>query len=191
MRKGRNTDLMAYSQHLVIPDRTGTRVLLSEDGSGWRLPSVTDPEWMLVGRAQSWVRDRFGLDIVVLRCVLVDEHDANEGSGDAYLFTENLSDQTPLDGSWLDQDATAAPMDARDRKAIRQWFTEEREGGPQALQPWAYPGWYETAVDWIEASLPETVRVDQYATWCVSSLHRVETVGGSLLLQGSARRLPA
>ena len=139
---------------------------------------MIDPEWMLVGRAQSWVRDRFGLDIVVLRCVLVDEHDANEGSGDAYLFTENLSDQTTLDGSWLDRDATAAPMDARDRKAIRQWFTEEREGGPQALQAWAYPGWYATAVGWIEASLPETVRVDQYATWCVSSLHRVETSVG-------------
>ena len=95
VRKGRYADLMAYSQHLIIPDRSGTHVLLLKDGSGWRLPSVTDSDWMLVGRAQSWVRDRLGLDIVVLRCVLVEEHDTDEESGDAYLFTENLSDQRP------------------------------------------------------------------------------------------------
>ena len=169
---------MAYSQHLVIPDRSGTRVLLLEDGSGWRLPSTTDSDWMLVGGAQSWVRERLGLDIVVLRCVLVDEHDPGEESGDAYLFTENLSDQTPLDGSWRDEEAVTALMDERDRTAIRQWFTEQREGSPSALQPWEYPGWFATAVDWIEATLPQTERVDQYATWSVSSLLRIETAAG-------------
>ncbi len=179
---------MAYSQHLIIPDRSGTHVLLLRDGSGWKLPSVTDSDWMLVGRAQSWVRDRLGLEIVVLRCVLVEEHDTDEESGDAYLFTENLGDQTPLDGSWRDQDATAALIYERDRTAIRQWFTEHGEGGPQALQPWEYPGWFATAVDWIEASLPETVRVDQYATWSVSSLHRVETAVGRYYFKAAPTR---
>ena len=60
----------------------------------------------------------------------------------------------------------------------RQWFTEQREGSPPALQPWEYPGWFATAVDWIEATLPQTERVDQYATWSVSSLLRVETAAG-------------
>ncbi|MGB7806149.1 MAG: hypothetical protein WBM72_11155 [Actinomycetota bacterium] len=133
---------------------------------------------MLVGGAQSWVRERLGLDIVVLRCILVDEHDTGEESGDAYLFTENLGDRTPLDGSWRDEDAITALMDERDRTATRQWFIEQREGSPSALQPWEYPGWFATAVDWIEAALPETERVDQYATWSVSSLLRVETAGG-------------
>ena len=169
---------MAYVQHLVIPDRSGTHVLLLKDGSGWKLPSVADPDWMMVGKAQSWVRDRLGLAIVVLRCVLVEEHDTDEGSGDAYLFTENLTDRTPLDGSWLDQEATAALTDERDRTAIRQWFTEKSDGGPPALQPWERSGWFATAVDWIEASLPEVGRVDQHATWSVSSLHRVETAVG-------------
>ena len=59
-----------------------------------------------------------------------------------------------------------------------QWFTEQREGGPAALQPWEYPGWFATAVDWIEATLPQTERVDQYATWSVSSLLRIETAAG-------------
>jgi len=133
---------------------------------------------MLVGGAQSWVRDRLGLDIVVLRCVHVAHDDTDEGSGDAFLFTENLGDQTPLDGSWLDEEATAALMDERERSAIRQWFRETREGMPPALQPWEYAGWFATAVDWIEATLPTMVRVDQYATWSVSALHRVETAAG-------------
>ena len=133
---------------------------------------------MLAAKAQSWVRERLGLDIVILRCVLVDEHDTIEESGDAYLFTENLSDRTPLDGAWRDEEAITAPMDERDRTAIRQWFTEQREGGPPALQPWEYPGWFATAVEWIEATLPRTERLDQYATWSVSSLHRVATTAG-------------
>ncbi len=169
---------MAYSQHLIIPDRSGTHVLLLMDGSGWRLPRVTDSDWMLVGRAQSWVRDRLGLAIVVLRCVLVEEHDPGGELSDAYLFTENLTDQTPLDGSWMDREASTALIDERERTAVRQWFREEREGSPHALQPWEYSGWFATVADWIEATLPETARVDQYATWSVSSLHRVETPAG-------------
>ncbi len=139
---------------------------------------MSESDWMLVGRAQSWVRDRLGLDIIVLRCVLVEPDDTDEGSGDAFLFTENLSDTAPRDGSWLDERATTALMGERERTAIRQWFMETREGGPQALQPWEYAGWYGIAADWIKAKLPTTVRVDQYATWSVSSLHRVETASG-------------
>ncbi len=67
---------------------------------------------------------------------------------------------------------------SRERLAIAQWFRESREGMPQALQPWEYAGWFATAADWIEAKLPAAVRVDQYATWSVSSLHRVETAAG-------------
>ncbi len=169
---------MAYSQHLVIPDRSGTRVLLLEDGSGWRLPGTTDSDWMSAAPAQAWVRERLGLDVVILRCVLVDEDDTGEGSGDAYLFTENLSDQAPLVGSWREEEAITALMDERGRTATRQWFTEQRDGGPPALQPWEHPGWFATAVEWIEATLPRTERVDQYATWSVSSLLRIETAAG-------------
>ena len=169
---------MTYSQHLVIPDRSGTHVLLLQDGPGWRLPRVIETDWMLVGGAQAWVRDRLGLDIVVLRCVLVVEPDTGEAVGDAYLFTENLSDRTPLDGSWMDRDAPVALIAETDRTAIHRWFVEERDGAPRSLQPWEYPGWFETAVDWIETTLPGTERVDQHATWSVSSLHRVETQAG-------------
>jgi hypothetical protein len=133
---------------------------------------------MSAAPAQAWVRERLGLDVVILRCVLVDEDDTAEESGDAYLFTENLSDQTPLDGSWRDEEAITALIDQRDRTAVGQWFKEQTEGSPPALQPWEYPGWFATAVDWIEATLPQTERVDQYATWSVSSLLRVETAAG-------------
>ena len=56
--------------------------------------------------------------------------------------------------------------------------TEANEGVPPLLQPWEHAGWFATVVDWIEATLPGTLRIDQFATWAVSTLHRVETAAG-------------
>ena len=195
VRKGRIADwhrrLMAYSQHLVIPDRSGTRVLLLEDGSGWRLPITTDSDWMLVGGAQSWVRQRLGLDIVVLRCVLVDEHDTGEESGDAYLFTENLSDQTPLDGSWRDEEAITALMDERDRTAVTSVVhgAERRQSTSAAAV--GVPGLVRDGRRLDRGDAPGDGA-------CGSVRHLVGVIaasrgdrGGSLLLQGGTHHLPA
>lgn len=80
---------MSFSQHLVIPDPSGTHALLIDDASGRMLPCVSNVHWVQVEGAQSWVRDRLGLDIVILRCVLVEDVGADEESGDAFLFAEN------------------------------------------------------------------------------------------------------
>lgn len=93
--------------------------------------------------------------------------------------SRRIGDQTPLTGSWWDEAASdVAVTNDGDRAAIRQWFTEEREGRPRALQPWEYPGWSASASAWIEASLPGVTNVEQYATWSVSSVLRVETEAG-------------
>ena len=100
---------MAYLQHLVIPERSATRVLLLKDGSGWRLPSTTDSDWMSAAPAQAWVRERLGLDVVILRCVLVDEDDTGEESATPTSSRRTSAIETPLDGSWRDEERDRRP----------------------------------------------------------------------------------
>ncbi|MEA2520837.1 MAG: hypothetical protein QOI81_483 [Actinomycetota bacterium] len=170
---------MSFRQHLVIPDESGTRVLLLEDGSGWMLPFLPGGDWVRVEGAQAWARDRLGLDIAVLRCVFVDHDDADQESGDAFLFAEFLGGGAPLTGSWCDEETVSAHMNNQlGREAADRWFTEAREGRPAALQPWEYPGWYADARGWIETTLPGVTSVEQFSTWSVSSILRTQTGAG-------------
>jgi hypothetical protein len=91
---------MAFTFHLVIPDASGSRVLLVEDDTGWALPRATGPEAFLVMDAAIGVRERFALDIALLRSSLVEYDKTDERSGDAFFFSENLSDRSPGLGEW-------------------------------------------------------------------------------------------
>ncbi|MEO8477784.1 MAG: aminoglycoside phosphotransferase family protein [Actinomycetota bacterium] len=171
---------MSFRQHLVIPNHSGTHILLIENRSGWMLPRVlADEDWARVEGAQSWGRDRLGLDIAILRCAFVEYDGADQESGDAFLFAEFLGGGTPLSGSWCNEEATSARLGSeRERAVTHQWFTEEREGRPRALPPWGYPGWYAGACGWIETTLPGVVGVEQWSTWSVSSILRAQTAAG-------------
>lgn len=170
---------MSSWQHLVIPDPSGTRVLLVPDGAGWMLPRVPNADWMMVEAAQSWVREHLGLDIAILRCAQVESGGGGQEEDHAFLFAEDLGGADPRAGSWWDEEAAStAATDEGDRAALRRWFTEAREGRPGALRPWEYPGWFASASAWIEASLPGVLSVTQYATWSVSSVLRVQTEAG-------------
>jgi phosphotransferase family enzyme len=170
---------MSFRQHLVIPDASGTRLLLLEDGSRWMLPSLPGDDWTQVEGTQAWARDRLGLDIAVLRCASVGHDDAGQESGNAFLFAELLGGEAPLSGSWCDQATVAAHLSSElGRKATDRWFTEARDGMPAALQPWEYPGWYEDACGWIDTTLPGVTNVEQFSTWSVSSILRAETGAG-------------
>lgn len=134
-------------------------------------------ERFLVTAASVVARERFGLDIAVLRAHLVEYDDSQEDSGDAYLFTENLRPISPRLGEWCGQEALVERViaDARDGAAIRRWFLEGRQGQPAHLPPWQKEGWFADAVSWIQSALPGAPRVEEHITWSGSSLLRVGT----------------
>jgi hypothetical protein len=170
---------MTFAFHLVIPHPSESRVLLVEDGAGWALPRATGREPFLALEAAAGIRERVGLDVALLRSAFVVYDTTNEGSGDAFFFTENLTGRSPRLGEWCGEDALAgrAMSDERDREVIRQWFTERRDGKPARLQPWQHEGWLATAVSWIRSTLPGVAGVAQYYTWSGSAVLRVEADG--------------
>jgi hypothetical protein len=173
---------MAFTFHIVIPDPSGTRVLLVEDGTGWVLPRVSSaeryPDRFVVAGVSEAAGERFGLDIALLRSVLGGKA-AAEHSDDAFLFAENLNTRLVGVGEWTSEDALRerALSDEREDMAVRQWFAERRDGGPEQLQQWQREGWFSAAASWIDTALPDVTGVQQYVTWCSSSLLRVVAGG--------------
>ncbi len=184
---------MGFTFHLVIPDPSGARVLLVEDAHGWALPRVSTGEdfgeRFVVAGVPEEIRQRFGLDIALLRTGLVVHEPADAAplvpdgsfhgltpSGDAFFFAENLTGNPRFAGEWCSEEALGAPAmsDERDRDVIQTWFTERREGAPARLQAWQREGWFDQASSWIRANLPNVTRVEQYITWSSSCLLRIE-----------------
>ncbi len=171
---------MACSFHLVIPDPSGTRVLVERDGERWTLPTVIGLQGFqnrfTVTDVPAGVREQLGLDISVLRSVLAEEDHTDGSGGDDFLFTENLGDRPPRAGEWYGEVAlsTLAMSDERNRAVFRQWFDEQRDGGPPRLQPWQRDGWFGAASSWIRSTLAGITDVSQFMTWSSSCLLRAD-----------------
>ena len=180
---------MTTTFHVVIPDSSGTQVLLVEDAAGWALPRVTSTQrWSLVSSIPTQVRARFGLEVIVLRSIVVPGGSgADETPDDEFRFTENVGEDPAGLEAWCTEVELfdRAMTDERDRTAALQWFAERRNGSPELLQPWQREQWFAVADAWIHAMVPDVIRVEQYASWCGSSLLRIETAGGRRYLKAA------
>ena len=171
---------MAFVLHFVVPDPSGRFVLLVETATGWTLPRVVAPgpfgeEFLVTGVAAA-TRAHFGVDIVLLRSVLVEYGNTDEDSGHAIFFTQNLSQRTPRVGEWCDE-PSLVQLDfvvERERPAVLQWFVEKREGLPPRLAPWQQDGWFVDATSWISSKLSGVTEIEQYRVWSGSALLRID-----------------
>ena len=171
---------MAFVLHFVIPDPSGRFLLLVENATGWTLPRVVAPapfgEEFLVTGVAAETRAHLGVDIVLLRSVLVEYSNTDEDSGQAIFFTQNLSQRTPRVGEWCDERSLVQLdfADERERPAVQQWFVEKRHGRHPCLAPWQHEGWFEDATSWISSELSGVNEVEQYRVWSGSALLRVD-----------------
>lgn len=130
-----------------------------------RLPpfDVSSPWWPDVAPVVAAARERFGVDVTVLRLLRATGRGPDGGEG-AYLAET--------------ADAAAAPRDEPD---------DELRGLAAAddplRQPWARPGGVAADVTWADAALgsagrPRTGPVTQVKTWNLSSVLRLPTTAG-------------
>jgi len=178
---------MATTFHLVIPDPSGRRVLLVDEGSGWALPRVRSTEpWGVVRAIPGSIRDRFGFEVEVLRAIVLAEDDARDGSDDEFRFTQAFGEvPDDLDG-WTTEEALAGrAIDERDRDAVLRWFAERRGEGPARLEAWQRRGWLAEASAWVRESLPDVLTIEQYSCWNGSALLRIEAEAGRSYLKAA------
>jgi hypothetical protein len=134
------------------------------------------------------MRERFGLEIAVLRSVVVGEQGGSgEDTDDEFRFTENVGeDPSSLTGWCTEATLTELSMvDERDRAAALRWFAERRGAGPRRLEPWQREGWLAEAEAWVRSVLPGVKSVHQHSSWNGSALLRIETDTGRCYLKAA------
>ncbi len=153
------------------PPRVATLVLVTRDGEVLgRLPAfvAATPWWMDVGPVVRETRDRFGLDVTILR-LLATERPSAHGGAVTYL---------------AEVDATTSEPAAL--AALEPWpgrLTDD----PSRL-PWAKPGGPAADLAWANGVLRAQAMApnappEQIRSWNLSSLWRMPTTGGDVWLK--------
>lgn len=179
--------------HVILPHRHETRVLLLPEAGGWTLPSVQPESWP----EYPFPLFVFGMQLQsVLGCVVEALHCPYFARGDQtgehrFVFALHNRDdafQAPQGARWLAQDELdGIPLVHEHlRPVLAAWFHEQVTGQfPPERPPWAFAGWREQAVGWIEAQVAAqgwqiTGDIEQVRKWCITCVLKVPTTAGDL-----------
>ncbi len=134
-------------------------------------------------------RERFGLDVTVLRCL----HDSDDNRRPVRVYEmeyHGINAQRAHDLQWFTRAAIAhlSWRFAEDRASIEEWFSR---GQSTAHEEWQSPGWWQNAAKWIADRVAtdgagRILRLTQLRAWDSSCVIQVHTKGGSI----SSRRCP-
>jgi hypothetical protein len=171
-------------------------VLVLPEPDGWRLPRwplFDAPPERGVGfpvAIRAWVRERLGLDTVVLHWRNVAAPGRTDAAARQSLYaleTLDASATPPAGGRWVGRDDLASlPLaEAHHRPVVDAWLAESAgERVPPGRQPWQRRGWFADAARWVEEQLRRrgTPTVSRPAQWSTKGgcclLHARTAAGG-------------
>ncbi|HUG16241.1 MAG TPA: phosphotransferase [Thermomicrobiales bacterium] len=137
------------------------------------------------------MRDQWGVDAVVLRCVDMNVDRERRHRWHAYLM-QPLSPDLPPDGCWapIAALAPASLPDAPGRETLLAALRDIDAPAPPIRRPWTARGWFEAAVAWSGAALHAAGVTQhgpprQYRTWGLSTIIRFETSSGTVYFKAS------
>jgi aminoglycoside phosphotransferase (APT) family kinase protein len=185
----------------ILLDRNAPRVLMlpdDDDSDKWTLPHIHLPDkrvWVpSIGVTCTEMRILLAADVTVLRNVYA-AYSENYLHGDLIYVLENHSKNwTPppkarwVDGNQLEQLPLAHP----EHRAVIVGELQDAAANsvPKLRPPWAQPGWFKAASDWMAAQLEEhgyvlTAPIEQTKSWGISCLLRARTNQGNVYFKVS------
>jgi hypothetical protein len=184
---------------VLLPHACERRVLMLPDAGagsgateGASLPHwiATEPQfWHVVGPINQQMRERFGVEATVLRCI-DRSRDAETGDRHRTYAMENHSPSwtLPAGARWVGE-KELAELDLarpRDLALLQRWFVETRaENVPPKRVAWARAGWIEDASAWIGTQVDRSGNavvgpIEQLRTWQRSCVLRASTTSGAV-----------
>lgn len=181
------TDLQRRRVHLLMPDATASRVLVTDEGS---LP-VLDLEFPsgTTGTEVVRVLRSMGIDRPLLDCY-IDATEVPDDVPNPVVVHIAAPDPAPHGWRWSSPDAVVPPDGEQVRRYALTRLAEFRGAAPVPPErsPWALPGWFERAHAWIDRELEAAVGVPSsdvipYRMWGISAVFRVPTAAGDFWLK--------
>ena len=184
-----------YDRSVLILHPRAPRALLLPSGDAWALPCVAgdNPDLAEVGPLDAAVRERWGIDAVVLRCAYADCAVTPEPWVDTVFVMAPRDDRPtlPPGARWVDPVALADLRLAHPAHGpvIATCLAELETGAiPPQRMPWARRGWFAQAEHWIAEGLAEAGRapathVAEVKNWSSSCVLRAETADGPVFFK--------
>ena len=164
-------------------DAAGERIVLVAGHGPVALPSFDfeDRHTAETTHINETARERFGLDVTVLRCL----HDSDDNRRPVRVYEmeyHGINAQRAHDLQWFTRAAIAhlSWRFAEDRASIEEWFSR---GQSTAHEEWQSPGWWQDAAKWIGDRVAtdgagRILRLTQLRAWDSSCVIQVHTEGG-------------
>jgi hypothetical protein len=170
----------------VLPSDDGRKFLAVREGTSWALPHVIcGPTWIAdaAGDIQREFRDRYGVDVAVLRCLRwTDSSIACEV--EALSFERRRPERC-----WLNAGESERLLPPEDAAAVIAW--SGNRGWERRIAPWQQRGWFAEARQWIAERVGVVKALTQVkAGWNGSYVLRVETSSRTLYFKASRPHTP-
>ncbi len=180
-----------YDLYTIIPHTSESRLLLLSGRDGWSLPCFVSEESHPgnVGHINRAVGAQLGIKVTVLRCIYSAAIPGVPREQRVYVLENHSPDQIlPPGGRWVSRGELEGLVMAEHihRPLLDRWFAEVKGGCiPEQRVPWARPGWFGDAKEWIQEQLDrsglEANRpIEQIRNWAISCILQVETSSGML-----------
>ena len=176
--------------YVLLPHPNERLVLAQAGSSGFELSNLVLND--MVGpwdthRLKPILEEKIGAPINILFCV-ARQWDEEAGQLYSIHLIESRSDALPTDAVWQPLETTLAgtTMPAALQDGLRRWQNEQISGViPPGRAPWALPGWYTQAENWIVEQVSRLGRgtvqeIKPLKSWSISCVLQVITESGLL-----------
>jgi hypothetical protein len=184
---------MSHDNYALISHVSEPRVLLVKGSAGWTLPQHGAEDAADINAA---MKAQLGYTTTVLYCAYDRYRDDEREEQHRVYVLENHSPDfpPPANARWVSKaDLAAIELAVADHRAVlEQWFNHAEAGMlPDQRVPWASPGWFSSAAQWVEMqmkalglTLAEPIEQIQVSLW--STVLRIPTTTDTLYFKASA-----
>lgn len=187
-----------FDYYTIIPHSTENSLLLLKGKKGWSLPHFVPVEhhFGVVSHINQAMHNQFNVNVTVLRCIYNYFNPLNRQGSRVYaLENHSLNWQLPADAHWitLDELHQLNLQIPAHYNLLIDWF-KERENYQNLAEeiPWAIPGWFNLASNWIYSQLDRLgliaiSPIEQVKSWPLANVMRINTNQGKIYFKATAK----
>ncbi len=171
------------------------KIFLVSKGENWSLPLIEIPHktWIKSSQEMNQAMDKqLGTPVLFLHCASFQRNLEKCCIESVFVLESRKTTETLPEGKWFTKkELIEVPFYSSGQKSLIEKLLEEREkkNFPPERSPWAKPGWFSLASQWIKEELEKQGyslgKVEPFCTGFNSCLLQIPTDQGNIYLKAS------